>query len=594
MKKLLFCLLFGILPLTSCHESFDFKEANKQKIALNAQKVFGVEFDKNHDWCTTSSGEITINSIPSDVERVSILVHMLEEDGETSIFVLNEAETNGNNSVKLVYDAPANNLGLYIAFISKTNISVKKINSAERARTRSGEVEQVYPIPTVTPTIGVIEDSYANIRGWIPEEKLYQMSDYSSYKMELEDYSDESKIAFRTIIFSYFKNGRNYDNLPLVIESGLYNENSYPITTGNKPIVVTPIYKRDGATQYGNEVYNSDLYYYYFKEENVGSDPKAYFESLPKYKAIPFNECFAENEDDIIGKRGSYVLIYWGNETPTLGTEGSYQFPEGYKIGFMVRAKTTFENGKKQGELYSDGRLNNYINKYSACNFKSSKFNTDGPRGAWITVNGRMLLCFESGTDRDFNDIIIDVEGGIKPIINIPEFENNFYTFCFEDTELGDYDMNDVVIKARRISETQVEYSVVACGGLDMIKIFGINGEVINNDTEVHKMFNMDGGFINTLKGQNIDPIVEVVNVSKDFSFLDENTQPYILDLNTNKITRLSKTGEDPHGIMIPYDFKYPLEKVCIKNAYSRFNEWGQNKVVSTDWYVYPNEGSVW
>ena len=133
----------------------------------------------------------------------------------------------------------------------------------------------------------------------------------------------------------------------VVIESGFYNDNCYPITTGDEPILVTPVYKSDKAKQYGNEVYNSDLYYYYFKEENVGSDPQAYFESLPKYKAIPFNECFGETEDDVIKKHGAYALIYWGDGTPTEGTVGNYQFPEGYKIGFMVRAKTDFvENGK--------------------------------------------------------------------------------------------------------------------------------------------------------------------------------------------------------------------------------------------------------
>ena len=52
--------------------------------------------------------------------------------------------------------------------------------------------------------------------------------------------------------------------------------------------------------------------------------------------------------------------------------------------------------------------------------------------------------------------------------------------------------------------------------------------------------------------------------------------------------------GEDPHGIMVPNDFHYPLEKVCIKDAYSEFNNWGQNPINSTDWYLTPNEGKVY
>ena len=445
MRSKIFYLFLSALAFTGCIKMPDNEEMVKEQITGNVKSVFGTTFDSEHDWCTTSSGEITVNKIPSNIKTVKLFAYITEEDGETSILSLNESDINGESEVKLVYDAPANNLGLYLAFISNDNITVMEAkgdvvsyNSGEKAGTRTITTE--YTLPSVTPTIGSIEDSYAAQRGWISGEKLYSASDYSSQKINVADYSDDFKNVFRTVIFSYFKNGRSYDNLPLVIESGFYNDNCYPITTGDEPILVTPVYKSDKAKTYGNEVYNSDLYYYYFKEENVGSDPQAYFESLPKYKAIPFNECFGETEDDVIKKHGAYALIYWGDGTPTEGTVGSYQFPKGYKIGFMVRAKTDFvENGKprKQGELYGDGRLNNIINNYSECNFKSSKLGTDGPRCAWITVNGKMLLCFESGTDKDFNDIILEVEGGVEEIINIPDFESNIYTFCFEDTKLG-------------------------------------------------------------------------------------------------------------------------------------------------------------
>ena len=411
MRSKIFYLL-GALAFTSCMNMPDNDAMKKEQIAGNVKSVFGTTFDSEHDWCTTSSGEITVNKIPSNIKTVKLFAYITEEDGETSILSLNESDINGESEVKLVYDAPANNLGLYLAFISNDNITVMEAkgdvvsyNSGEKAGTRTITTE--YTLPSVTPTIGSIEDSYASQRGWINGEKLYGLSDYSSQKISVADYSDDFKKIFRTVIFSYFKN--KVDNYQLVKESGLYNDNCYPITTGDEPILVTPVYKSDKATKFGNEVYNSDLYYYYFKEENVGSDPQTYFESLPKYKAIPFNECFGIDEDDNIEKKGAYALIYWGEGTPAEGTVGSYQFPQGYKIGFMVRAKTDFvENGKarKQGELYGDGRLNNNINNYSECNFKSSKLGTDGPRCAWITVNGKMLLCFESGTDKDFNDIM--------------------------------------------------------------------------------------------------------------------------------------------------------------------------------------------
>lgn len=598
-KNVLFFMLLTTL-FTGClkHDFPGYEENMKQQIDENVTKIFGTNFDPDHDWCTTTNGEVTVNGIPSDVNSVQVFAYVVEE-GETVATILNEIDPNGESTVTLTYDAPANNLGIYVMFVSGSNFSIAKVEDGiatfgvEKARTRTGlNIFDEYTLPTAELKIGVIEGSYASERGWITGEKLYSMSDYSTQIMTPKPYSNAFKTVFRTVIFSYFKNGRSYNNLPLVVESGIYNDNAYPFTTGKEPIIVSPVYKRDGAGTYGNEVWNSDLYYFYYK----GDISQFELERLPKYKAIPFNQHFGEAEDDVIDKRASYALIYWGDGTPEIGTPGSYEFPEGYKIGFMVRAKTDYAEGnpkkpRKQGELYADGRLNNNINNYSECNFKSSGLGQDAPRAAWITVNGRMLLCFESGTDKDFNDIIIEVEGGVIPIINIPDIESNTYTFCFEDTELGDYDMNDVVIKGKRINNTTVEYSVVACGALDNLKIMNINGNLINGNTEVHALFGKTG-FINT-QSQNCNPITERVTVDKKFSFLDESTQPYIYDITTGVTTKLSKKGEDPHGIMIPNDFKYPIEKICIKDAYEQFNNWGQNRVTSTDWYKYPNDELV-
>ena len=273
---------------------------------------------------------------------------------------------------------------------------------------------------------------------------------------------------------------------------------------------------------------------------------------------MAFNECI--KGDDVISKHAAYTVIYWGEGTPTETTTGSYQFPSGYKIGFMIRSKYTGNQGDKRGELYGDGRLNNKVNAKKP--FSSSKLGVDGPRMGWMTVNGRMLLCCESGTDTDFNDIILEVEGGVEPIIVIPDIEDNVYTFCFEDTPLGDYDLNDVVIKAKRINETTVEYSVIACGAYDRLRIKGINGRTINENTEVHALFGVfnEKTYINTeASGERYGYVTNQVTVGKNFSFLDEDTQPYIYD-ETN----------------------------------GQFNNWGRNKVTSTDWYLHPTEGKVW
>ena len=603
MKKIFYFLMCSIL-LTGCvkHEMPEYQSTTKDQVTENARRIFGVDFDKNHDWSTTSQGEVKITSIPSNIDKVQLSVLVEETDTTTSLFILNEAATNGNSSISLKYDAPSDNLGLFVSFISATSFKVVQVNGntvdfSEKAATRNTYTD--YSIPSIKPVISEenVTESFASQRGWITGQVLYEPENIKTLTMAAQDYSDTYKAVFRGIILSYFKNGRQYNNLPLIKESGIYNDNAYPFTTGKEPIVVSPVYKSDKADKYGNEIWNSDLYYYYYKESDAaGKDIVQFLDALPKYKAIVFKDHFGETEDDVISKKKAYCLIYWGDGIPTPGvTKGSFLFPEGYKIGFMVRAKTKFAEGnppkpRKQGELYADGRLNYKINSWE--NFKSSKLASDAPRAGWITVGDRMLLCFESGTDSDFNDIILEVEGGVKPIINIPEFENNYYTFCFEDTELGDYDLNDVVIKASRINETTVEYSVVACGAKDELKIMNINGDKINSNTEVHSLFGLDGGYINTNE-HNAEPVTERISVPKTFSFLDENTQPYIYDITTGVTIKLSKAGEDPHGIMIPYDFKYPIEKMCVKDAYPEFNSWGVNKVTSTYWYKNPIEGLI-
>ena len=594
MRSKIIYLLISTVLLVSCMKHDLNTTTPYDKVEKNVEIVFGTTFDKEHDWCITTSKEITVTNISSEAEKVQVLAYVNDNDTTTSLRVLNEAKVNGNETITLTCDVPNSNNGLFAfdgknySIVNENRAIMPSINNA-RLSNRRASVDNDQLV--ITNEV----ESFASIRKWISGEKLYSMSDesYISEAKQVDDYDDSYKTLFRNVIFSYFKNGRQYNNLPLIKESGYFNEKVYPITTGGEPIIVSPVYKCDKATRYGNEVYNSDLYYYYFKESDLesyvknGGNEVDFLTNLTKYKAIEFKNHFGETEDDVISKRTSYTLIYWGDGKPTLNeTKGTYDFPKGYKIGFMVRAKTTTDGGKKQGELYGDGRLNNKINSYG--NFKSSNLGTNGPRMGWINLNGKMLLCCESGTDSDFNDLIVEVEGGVEEIPFIPEFENESYTFCFEDREIGDYDMNDVVIKAKRVAEDTVEYEIVACGALDKLYIKNINGKIINENTEVHALFGKGLEFINTNQNADkVNTVIEKIKVNKDFSFLNESTQPYIFNATTNKNVYLAKKGEDPHGIMIPYDFKYPIELVCIKNAYEKFNEWGQNRITSTNWYKY-------
>ena len=631
MKRLTIMAASGLLLLASCSKSTDLyegpapvdpptpvtpTETTSDDINANVHKVFGVDFDKNHDWTSATKKEVTIIA-NSSIKKVQVLVYLDAEDEEgepiTNLNVMNETELNGKTSVKLIYDEPNDNKGVFVSFVSDNDIQMKKVTgSTVTLDTNAGTrgtigVTETYSIPTGTPVIGNAIKSWANSEDkWLPGEMLYELSDYSSQKMAAQDFSPDEKESLRALILSYFVNSKKVNNKKLIDESGFFNENGYPITTqAGANIIVSPIYKCDGCLKttdgYGFEVYNSDLYYYYFKESDLDSatDKVKFLEDLPKFKAIPFSEVYPKTDDDVIEKRGAYALIYWGDGTPEVGvTTGSYQFPEGLKIGFMLRSKA---NGK-HGELYLDGRLNTNINKKSPFSSSTAAKNKDYagngddmPRAAWLTVNGRQLLCWESGTDADFNDLIIEVQGGVSELTYTPKLSvGQIYTFCFEDTELGDYDLNDVVIKAQRINDEQVQYELYACGAYD--ELFVRNVDSAWENTEIHALFGKEPKtYINTEASESkVKTITITKTVSNTFTFLDKNCQPYIYDKTSGKTIKLSEKGQDPHGIMIPSNFKYPLEKVCIKDAYKDFNSWGQNSVTYKDWYSSSVSGKVY
>ena len=620
MKINVLFALASLMLLASCSRGVDLyqdpeNKTSEEDINNNVKGVFGVDFASNQDWCTTTSGELTILADAS-VSKVQLLVKVREVYDDVPSYVtrdavklLNEAEVKGQTTLKMSYDAPKENLGFYVAFITDKGNVFKKVEGntvsmEEAAKTRT--LSTGYMLPLGEFRLANAIPSYANQRGWVENEMLYELSDedYGKLKMSSPDYSDGFKKSFRDIVFSVFPNGRDYRNLSRVIESGYYNKKIYPITTGDEPIIVTPVYKCDNPLKYGNEVWNSDLYYYYYKADaNIGAtaaDSANYFNSLPKYKAIPFNQTFGKEEDDSIMKHGSFALLYFQDGKPSVGengTVGTFQFPKGYKIGFMIRAKTTSDGKKKQGEVYGDGCLNGHINTDTNYNFSSSKLGATDPRATWLNINNRMMLTWESGTDADFNDIILEVEGGIEDIIVPPPFTPQMYTYCFEDTELGDYDMNDVVIKALRLNETTIEYRIVACGAHDELYVKNLNYGDIKEGTEVHELFGTTPqNFVNTQNGDSYPFVVGTRTVDKNFKLSEEpdSAKPYIFNKTKNKKIYLSKAGEDPHGIIVAYDFHYPLERICIKDAYPQFNNWGENPINSTWWYMSPNPSKVY
>ena len=479
-----------------------------------------------------------------------------------------------------------------------------------------------------------LNSNWENERIWL----LTNAGGNSTWKVEKQTIyrtvtiTDEEKQGLETILSAVGgKKGRDkyYKemNLNTIRNSSIYQlTKNYLVADGQAPITVTPV--QILTTDYIHD----NLYYYYFNPAELDNftteeEQLAFLKSLPKFKCVDgkltkqASGTVGNDKNGDYFKVHEYVLPYFGDVRSTTATDVTAQgfiIPAGYYVGFMLRkSKTDYldsytsdndiykngtnytkgsYNGTEDGEIYADGRLNQQINQYPFFHraVEEKGMHLDDPRAAIFGANQKAYLMFEEGCDVNYVDMIVEVQGGLKEVDAAQEINNNVYTFCFEDRDLGDYDMNDVVIKAERLNISQVKYTLTACGAYDELYLRNIDGNVLNKNTEIHSIFGATSlsTFINT-QTKNFEPISEIITVEPSFSFTDFSQQVYIYNKTQNYDVKMSQKGEDPHGIMIPCDFAYPREKVCIKDAYLEFNSWGKNPVTSTDWYLYPVPGNV-
>lgn len=286
-------------------------------------------------------------------------------------------------------------------------------------------------------------------------------------------------------------------------------------------------------------------------------------------------------------------------------TAVSNSIPAGYKVGFMIRKAMGGENvadrnvvaKNNNGCCYGFGSLNKELNNFKdhfSSAVKKYSMKIDDPRILMFSANGKTYLAFEEGCDCQYSDAIIEVTQGIQvvdePVNNI---EAEVYTVCFEDRPIADYDMNDIVLKARR-NGNKVILQLVACGAYDDLFIRGLNGKKFSDNQEVHALFGAaKGTFVNTTGKMDYAIQDEEFEIGANTSLMDFLKQIYIYDGTTEKEITIPAKGEGPHAVIIPYDFKYPLEKQRITDAYKLFSNWSGDRFADNKWYTQPDETKV-
>ena len=178
----------------------------------------------------------------------------------------------------------------------------------------------------------------------------------------------------------------------------------------------------------------------------------------------------------------------------------------------------------------------------------------------------------------------------IKPIV---------YTYAFEDTFMGDYDMNDVVLQVWE--EDERVYVKLCCTGASYDLYVYLGNVVLFGGREVHAVLGGTAGkFINTGSGSDKFETCSTytTDIAKPYGFDVATADFWIyspageIHVGTTENTR--QIGHAPYGLRIPGEWKWPMEWTPVNEAYEYFSGYAANRYTNTDWYDYPTSGKTY
>ena len=273
--------------------------------------------------------------------------------------------------------------------------------------------------------------------------------------------------------------------------------------------------------------------------------------------------------------QGSFAVVktgkIWANQGADLGAENNVYFDwsDSNLVNHQGEAdfNSTVDNGYTTLS-YIRGLNLNYVNE------ATSSFTI--PAGD-CTGNG-----YHDIDDDDDDDD--DIPGSIA-----------VWSYAFEDTPLGDYDMNDVVIKVnylydeenKEIDEDHLQVTLCCTGASFNLKVY-LGETALFGGSEVHTLFGAEpGSFVNTGQGPDKDYYTVTIATPANFDF--STADFWIESPAVPGGVHIAKAGEDPHGIVVPADWAWPTEFTSIKDAYPNFVEFAKDASTTDEtikgWY---------
>lgn len=250
------------------------------------------------------------------------------------------------------------------------------------------------------------------------------------------------------------------------------------------------------------------------------------------------------------------------------------------------------------------------------------------------TYQGKKILGFEDGVDKDMNDILLLVDADVKVVGeggNVNDFEEQDKNYvdpnpepeepqaqswiiaCEDMGNIGDYDFNDAVFKVSHIAGTnQLKVTPLAAGGTYSI-IVKYKGQNISTYTgqgekDFHQLINSNASGNNGLWQQINDKskgsagaeitITDDALINNPFSLAnnDYNNHGFSVYVEKNNGASITitqpehKSQQAPQMLILPEYWIWPYEGRSIHLGYSGFQAWTNSQSENEDWYTKPDK----
>lgn len=237
------------------------------------------------------------------------------------------------------------------------------------------------------------------------------------------------------------------------------------------------------------------------------------------------------------------------------------------------------------------------------------------------TYQGKKILGFEDGVDKDMNDILLLVDADVKVVGedgNVNDFEEQDKNYvdpqaqswiiaCEDLGNTGDYDFNDAVFKVSHVAgSNQLKVTPLAAGGTYSIivkyKNRNISTYTDQGEKDFHQLINPGATHNNNHLWQQINDkskgsagaeITITDDALTNFSITNHGFSVYVAKNNYASVTITQPSDKDnqaPQMLVLPEYWIWPYEGRSIHLGYSGFKEWTNNQSENEDWYTKPDK----